>query len=784
MSQMETKNKILVLLLVLKMAVSWGESGKTDSLYREIMDLYSKKKYSEVIPKLKALLEINPDHWDACFLLGMAYHQEKKEDQADSYLSRYLNQSPVNNLVRFQSAYQVITAIYRQNKNWDRIISVSELYRKRLQTVEKSEEYAKAAIPVLVQAHNFLGEDFYRKNDYESARKHYLSSLEYDEKQTWVWDKLGNCYLQLNKPQDAVSAFTRALSCPNVSWSYQLSLVSSLIKASENEERLNQATEKLPLEQPAWYTLKVLSLARQKNFPEALNLLRKAESSLQTKGEFAIRVLKLVQEQTPESIDFFLLGLQSYPFAPGSTSFIESLLGSYSRDPEKQKQLKNQIVSVMDKLIACNLQVPESQEVAFFLIPLRFRYEEETEQSIRSQLEEYRKFVENYPESKFVLQALQRQADIYRQKLNDWEKAVSIYTELIEKKNQKHLIPSLAACQSKLGNYQEAIGLLRSYLQEKPSDFSISLQLAETLLEAGITSEGISLLQNIVSSNASQYLKDSANKLLKTYRQVIPEGYTLPPGKETGIFLYQKIQHYYFTCAPSLKPSDPLLYQCRRTISVYPYSCQLRTLPLRLSVSSSLPFLLTEPYTLLEQENNLCQACWKFQAKSSSEPWRKEETYTIFFPWVEVQEKKCGIERVYQEEADGSVTLLISVSFPFPGKWELEIYSARWQKMEKIEPQPDQRSGEMVIYQNISGEKPFTVTLKGKPSSSVQYNYPKVTLSHVSETTVSYNQDTDDWFYQESGWQYRIKLPEKAYVVQAVKQEEVVYQIDEKIEWR
>lgn len=784
MSEMEPETKILLLLLVIKIAVSWGESGKIDSLYREAMDLYSKKRYSEVIPKLKTFLETNPDHYDACFLLGMAYHQEKKEDQAVSYLSRYLNQSPLNNLARLQSAYQVITAIYRQDKNWDRIISVSELYRKRLQTVEKSEEYAKTAIPVLVHAHNSLGEYFYQKNDYESARKHYLSSLQYDEKQTWIWEKLANCYLQLNRRQDAVSAFTKALSCPNVSWSYQLNLVSSLIKASENEERLKEATEKIPPEQPAWYTLKVLSLTRQKNFPEALSLLRKAEATLQTKGEFAIRVLKLVQEQTPEGMEFFLLGLQSYPFAPGSTSFIETLLGSYSRDPEKQKQLKNQIVNVMDRIIADNLQVPESQEVAFFLISLRFRYEEETEQSIRSQLEEYRKFVENYPESKFVLQALQRQADIYRQKLNDWEKAASIYTELIEKKNQKHLIPSLASCQAKLGNYQEAINLLRSYLKERSSDFSISLQLAETLLEAGITSEGISLLQNIVSSNASQYLKDSANKLLKAYRQVIPEGYTLPAGRETGIFLHQKTQHYYFTNAPSLKPSDPLLYQCRRSISVYPCSSNFKTLPLRLSVSSSLPFSLTEPYTLLEQENNLCQACWKFQAKSSSQPWRKEETYTIFFPWAEVQEKKCGIERVYQEESDGSVTLLISVSFPFPGKWRLEVYSTRWQKMEKIEPQPDQRSGEILTYQNLSGEKTFTVTLKGKLPSSVQYNYPRVTLSHLLEGTVPHDQDTDDWFYQESGWQYRIKFPERVYIVQTVKQEEITYQLDEKIEWR
>jgi len=716
----------------------------------------------------------------------MSFSQQGNDREALTYLSRYLNQAPLNNLSRFQSAFQTVARLHRQRQEWSELLAVSETYLKRLETVEKSREYLQAAIPFITQAHNRLAEDFYQKKDYASAVKHYLASLKYNEQSGWTWDRLGNCYLGLNQKPEAAQAFIRAIACPDTSWSYQVALVSSLLKASTSQETLDLAREKLAGQIAAACTLQALSLVRQKKNEAALNLIRETENSLKTKGEFSLRVARLLYEQEEAGVEFLLAALESFPLAPGATTLTQTILNAVYQEPERRRQLRDRIVAIVEKAVAENRELPETQEAAFSLIQLRYRYEEETEEIVRAQLTDYRRFVETYPESKFVTQALQCQADLYRQKLKDWAAAAAIYTDLVEKKNQKHLVPSLATCQARLGQYEQAIGLLRHYLTERPADHNVRLQLAQTLLEAGNIAEGISLLKELIASSANQYVRENATKTVKEYRQVVPENYQWPAGTTTALFLFQKTQKYFFTNAPGLKQGDPVLFQQREKISVFPWSLSRKSWPLTLTVGSRQPFSLTEPLSFIEQTDGLCQTTWKVSALTSPETWRKEETYTVLFPWAEIKEKSCAVTRVYQEESDGTITLTVSVTLPSPGPWQLEVQTSRWQKIEKVEPEPDQKLGSYLLYQNLAPEtKPFVVTIKGKLAYSVEYVYPKVTLTSMVETTAPEARPTREWKGKmPSGLEYSVNLPEEVQLVHLVKQEETVYELDEKMEWR
>ncbi|MCM8770177.1 MAG: tetratricopeptide repeat protein, partial [Candidatus Omnitrophica bacterium] len=473
--------------------------------------------------------------------------------------------------------------------------------------------------------------------------------------------------------------------------------------------------------------------------------------------------------------------------SPGVTSLVETILGGYSQDKGKKSAFRKKAVSLIENALA-QAPSPENHQLAFSLIQWRYRDEEETEEMLRRQLADYQRFVVSYPESRLVTEALQRQADIYRQKLKDWAEAAEVYTRLIEEKNQKHLIPSLATCLVQLGNREKAISLLRTYLKEKPADYSSQLQLAETLLEAGHIAEGIASLRELLNSSAGQYLKEKASKTMKTYRQVIPDNFQWPAELTQALFICQKTQNYFFTNAPSLKPGDPLLAQRREKISVFPWTKERKNLSLTLSVTSDVSFLLTEPLSFIDKKEKTWTTSWEIQPLGCPEVWRKEEAWTLLFPWREITEKNCLVERLYQQQPDNTVSLTITVLLPEPGPWQLEIQTSRWQKLETIEPEPQEKLGSFIIYRGLSPEtRPFTVVMKGKVPSSIQYVYPKLTLTRLVESAETRAEFLNRWNYQlSSGLQYTLALPEqeKIQLTHLVKQEETIYELDEKVEWQ
>lgn len=185
------KNAIRYVICVLLLMVCFvaGCGNKANQHNKEGIVLYNKKKYDEAITEFKKALELNPNHYDARYHLGISFYatgsidasivELKKAIEIDPQDPRahyniafaYVVKEQVNNAI---PEYQKAIELYREKK--DKKEAEGYLYLGVAYGLIEKQDDALAACkksleinPNLEDGHYFLGACYYKKNMYDDA---------------------------------------------------------------------------------------------------------------------------------------------------------------------------------------------------------------------------------------------------------------------------------------------------------------------------------------------------------------------------------------------------------------------------------------------------------------------------------------------------------------------------------------------------------------------------------------------------------------------------------------
>ena len=185
------KNAMKYVMCVLLLIVCFipGCGNKANERNKEGIVLYNKKKYDEAITEFKKALELNPNHYDAHYHLGISYYAKGSIDASIVELKKaieinpkeprahyniafaYVAKEEVNNAI---PEYQKAIELYREKK--DKKEADGYLYLGVAYSLIEKQDDALAACkksleinPTLEDGHYFLGACYYKKNMYDDA---------------------------------------------------------------------------------------------------------------------------------------------------------------------------------------------------------------------------------------------------------------------------------------------------------------------------------------------------------------------------------------------------------------------------------------------------------------------------------------------------------------------------------------------------------------------------------------------------------------------------------------
>lgn len=225
------KTFLILICFVAGFTTAKAQVDKTDELYQEARKLRREGKCDAAVPLFKQLIERKPTMSAAHYELGWCYNELEKYDSALIALTNARKIDPTN----FRIIYEAGFAKYKLGK-------VNEALADFNQVIKQNASYYKAYI-----ARGDLYKDAQKNTTLALAD--FLKALSLDSTESKIHYRIGWCYNDLGKFNEAVPYLQKAIGFEEQNYLSYSELGFSLFSLNRMEEalqRLNKANELKP----------------------------------------------------------------------------------------------------------------------------------------------------------------------------------------------------------------------------------------------------------------------------------------------------------------------------------------------------------------------------------------------------------------------------------------------------------------------------------------------------------------------------------------------------------
>lgn len=225
------KTFLILICFVAGFTTAMAQGDKTDELYQEARKLRREGKCDAAVPLFKQLIERKPGMSAAHYELGWCYNELAQYDSALAALTNARKTDPTN----FRIIYEAGFAKYKLGK-------VNEALADFNQVIKQNASYNKAYI-----ARGDLYKDVQKNTTLALAD--FLKALSLDSTESKIHYRIGWCYNDLGKFNEAVPYLQKAIGFEEQNYLSYSELGFSLFSLNRMEEalqRLNKANELKP----------------------------------------------------------------------------------------------------------------------------------------------------------------------------------------------------------------------------------------------------------------------------------------------------------------------------------------------------------------------------------------------------------------------------------------------------------------------------------------------------------------------------------------------------------
>jgi len=780
------KKKIHLFFITLLFIFYSGLFAESDIFFKEGLKYYKKKEYSPAIEKFKKSLEKNSEIPVTHYYLGNSYYQLKNYEKSLPHLNSFFFKDSYKNYSLINDAFRKIVNIYKRKKMWDEIIKTGNSYLTKIRGLKKFKRYAASTHRTIGDSYRRKGDIFFRKKDYEKALINYIKAIEHKPSDPWILEKTGRSYYQVGKIEEAKKYFLESIINSGKSWHLKLSSILFITELVEIKEEFKKIKEKIKNDEISMKIISACENWERQNYSSAFDVIKELEEKLNTNGEFAFRFGRNFVFKKEVSPEFYLFLIKEFPDHRSTNWVIKSIIQNYRRDKEKTQKIKENIEQILKEIVNKSPREIKSQYAFLHLVDLKFTGVEETEKNYEEKIEMYEEFKKKFPgENKLLMAVFKKEASIYAEKLENYEEAIKIYSKLLKDKKDLSLLPELAECYSKTGNYEKSISLLREYLDKKNTDVNRKIQLAQYLLQYEKIEEGIGILEKL-EETSDRRIKKRISKILEEYEKLNSEEYKLEEDKKITLFLNVTNQNYFFTNYKNLDENSSVIFSKRNEIKIFPFSEEKTKYPFQLKMYAPQKPALSQPYTLIlpHKDKFLCR--WDEEIQSSKESWRKRISYKLISPWEDWHCKDIKVERLFDsDEERKSAIILLKVKTSSP-EWQIRIFlSSRIGEIQEIEPKPEKiTSTRILVYSKINTDdknKTFEIKIKANLPKNILTYYPKIILSKkTGNKTIEARNVKEIKFRDNSGVFHHLHSIPETYFKTILVEQETLYELEEK----
>ena len=222
----------------------------------------AQKRYTQAIQEFRAALDQCPDNQDAALELTRVYLSARRFAEAERLASDILAHDPSSEAAQLLLAnsyfmqqrlpeagktLQKLLAQDNRNAEAHKLMGLTLFFYKEYTLAERELARSLELKPHDEEALYYLGRVYYTQNNFAPAVEAFRKLTDWNPKSYKAYDNLGLCYEALEKPDEAVVAFTRAQELaraqdPSYDWPFA-NLADMLIKQNRSEEALSYARE-------------------------------------------------------------------------------------------------------------------------------------------------------------------------------------------------------------------------------------------------------------------------------------------------------------------------------------------------------------------------------------------------------------------------------------------------------------------------------------------------------------------------------------------------------------
>mgnify|MGYP000459958966 CR=1 FL=1 len=755
---------------------------QTDLAYREGVRLFSTRDFEGALQRFDQSLRNNPDNTLARYYLGMCRYNLKQYDDALSDLSRFLDDGwSAQRQNQFLNAVNTVASIWRERKAPEETVAFCQRILSKIPIQPETDGIRRTVENYLVNASTQLASAASSAGDHSAAATYYETALAVRGQDSNLWMRLADSLLLSGAVSRARAAAVKAASVlnPESSWQAKLAPLVTFAKCAQSPDDWNTLQDASVTDTFVRQAAVFLREVWRDDYRAAFQIAAPLEKQMNTAGEFSHTVALRISPIRPLKPDYQLIFLSTFP----SDAYLDWAVDTYiSKTPaERRDEAREALVSVLKEIVAKSGNTRASQKAYQRLIDVSFIGIPDTDEAAKEKIALCVDFRKRYPDSEFLPSVLLTEAYLRVHRFGEYREGIEIYSRLSAR--EKSHLSSLALCYGKIGDYARAISIQSEYLASFPNDHAGILQLVQYQIEAGMIAEAMRTSEDLRKrQGVSQYIKDRLTELTSGVRRVLPEG-TVPPESIPAIVVECRREITYSTSAVSVEPGGNLLFQENRSVELYAFSSQRKSMTVSLSAFSDIFPAVTDPPTMTEKSGSVWVNRLQRSLVSSPDIWRRSEPWRFSFPYSMRASEAITVQRSFSASSDNTGTVQIIVEVPSSG-WNLDIsFSGRVSKISTAFPPPSESGQRSVAYAGLpAGRTEIRLTF---PSPQSYLCYPRVRLFRSDAQTVSVQtQGRQTTIQPDSGMRLTFTAQERFTIARCLSVMETAYVLDERFDER
>lgn len=770
------KNTVVILLGLLSFPLILFSQTKVE--LSEVSKEFQKNNFEKVIELSEKSIKEGAQQPEFYFYLGSSYLKLSKKSEAIKFLKNYLEKEDFSkNIWMIRQAFQNLVNIYKEDNDLNSIVKEGNLFFEKSKTSTQASQIETFCKNFLSQTFNEIGNQRASKNDYEGAIEAFKKLLEYKPNDASIFERIAVWYKNLG--QNVLAAEYHLKSAMNWSaWVSKINPLASVVELLWDTDKFIEFS-KIAENEPVCYNfLLAADEIKKEKYSDAFSRLKKVEENIGSKGKISERLLRTIyQKRTndPWLIYFFLINFPENTYSPWAADIIINL---GRNNPDTQKQIKEKMYPPLMKIVKESSD-PEVRKLFPKIVDMKFIGDSETKEITEEKVRIFEEFVAKYPEDPVIPEILRKLAGLYVENLSDYRKGKEIYGLLVNKYNQKSHIIQLAKCMLNLNESDEALSLLRQFTSDKNTGENEKFQAAQMILSANFFDEGIKILKEIDESTKNRWLKQQIADVLKDYRQYLHEDISVESMGRFVVFNLVK-KKYYFTNFISVDENSPAIFQETENLEIVPFSNKREGITCLIECISKEEFSYTEPYGLIFKRGDFYTCSLKKRIFFSPDRWRKIEGLTVYYPWFSMESERLKIIRSYTVQDNYGISTITFQNLS-PGMKIEVTFSSRAGRLEQSFPESSSTGpgGTMVF---LPSTENFEIRLKFKPTGELIAYYPQIKVSMMQKEETVLKSNVNKFLLDKGKTKFNIIFDSDITVYSVIKTEELIYEINEKIE--